>query len=452
MELAARLARLYAAELARSLEPPMNPHVNRRQTAAIKHHADKEGAGVLRTADEKMWIWSDLHLGHSVAIMALDRPFRNTAQMDAALFDAWRENVAGDDTIVCLGDVSAEGDMHLGHEQVWNAAPGRKRLVLGNHDVDLANRIGALEIDSAAVALVAPGDPDLLLTHVPLVQIPHGCVNVHGHVHGHVHDKSSPTRNRHINASVEQLDYRPVRMTDGRGLARRLLERGDVAGETTAQGTAELVRSGELEEPPEGPPRLVHRVGNGRERWHAEANLACPPGRRPGTRGPVRQVEEPRSAQGWVALAAASRGDDRKRIDEAIAAAERVEGTTECFDARGWAQGCGAGRRAIAEALLACRQAAGGIAVIDNGDAAVHRDNLEAWWTALIETVAGHDVQVLFSTHRQKTVRAAADACIRADVECAVQSLWRREDGSRACATFHGETLRGAFELGLRLV
>lgn len=225
-------------------------------------------------------------------------------------------------------------------------------------------------------------------------------------------------------------------------------------GKTAAlEATAELVRSGELEEPPEGPPRLVHRVGNGRERWHAEANLACPPGRRPGTRGPVRQVEGPRSAQGWVALAVASRGDDRKRIDEAIAAAERVGGTGERFDdARGWAHGCGAGRRAIAEALLACRQAAGGVAVIDNGDAAVHRDNLEPWWTTLIETVAEHDVQVLFSTHRQETVRAAADACIHADVECAVQSLWRREDGSRACATYHGETLRGAFELGLRLV
>ena len=70
-------------------------------------------------------------------------------------------------------------------------------------------------------------------------------------------------------------------------------------GKTAAlEATAELVRSGELEEPPEGPPRLVHRVGNGRERWHAEADLACPPGRRPGTRGPVRQVEEPRSAPG----------------------------------------------------------------------------------------------------------------------------------------------------------
>ena len=121
--------------------------------------------------------------------------------------------------------------MHVGHEQMWNAAPGRKHLVLGNHDVDLANRVRALETGISTTALVAPGDPGLVLTHVPLLQVPHGCVNVHGHVH----EKPSPTRNRHINVSVEQLDYRPVRMTDVRRLARRPLERGDVAGETTAQ-------------------------------------------------------------------------------------------------------------------------------------------------------------------------------------------------------------------------
>ena len=61
--------------------------------------------------------------------------------------------------------------------------------------------------------------------------MPPACVNVHGHVH----EKPSVTRNRHINVSVEQLDYRPVRMTDVRRLALRLVERGDVPGGTTAE-------------------------------------------------------------------------------------------------------------------------------------------------------------------------------------------------------------------------
>ena len=60
--------------------------------------------------------------------------------------------------------------------------------------------------------------------------MPHGTVNIHGHIH----DKQSPTPNLHINASVEQLNYAPVKLKDVRRLARRLLERRNVyAGERT---------------------------------------------------------------------------------------------------------------------------------------------------------------------------------------------------------------------------
>ena len=81
-----------------------------------------------------------------------------------------------------------------------------------------------------AVTLAAPGDPPLLLTHVPLLLVPAGCVNVHGHVH----QKESASRNRHINVSVEQLNYRPARLSDIRRLARRgPLEGRTVPGHST---------------------------------------------------------------------------------------------------------------------------------------------------------------------------------------------------------------------------
>ena len=98
--------------------------------------------------------------------------------------------------------------------------PGERLLVLGNHDVDPVNQARPLEVHRTAVTLAAPGEPPLLLTHVPLLQVPYGCVNVHGHVR----QKESPSRNRHINVSVEQLHYRPAKLSDIRRLARRLLE------------------------------------------------------------------------------------------------------------------------------------------------------------------------------------------------------------------------------------
>ena len=68
------------------------------------------------------------------------------------------------------------------------------------------------------------------MTHVPVLSVPPGCVNVHGHMH----EAASPTRNRHINVCVEQLAYRPARLSDVRLLARRLVEHDDMPEHTTA--------------------------------------------------------------------------------------------------------------------------------------------------------------------------------------------------------------------------
>ena len=133
------------------------------------------------------------------------------------------------ETIICLGDVTVDGEALAHHQEWWRKAPGTKWLVLGNHDIDPVNRILPFEIDRAAVTLYAAGDPPLLLTHVPLLQVPHGAVNVHGRVH----EQESPTPNRHVNVSVEQLDYRPARLSEIRRLARRLTEGRTVPGHST---------------------------------------------------------------------------------------------------------------------------------------------------------------------------------------------------------------------------
>ena len=109
------------------------------------------------------------------------------------------------------------------------AATSATWLVLGNHDVDPVNQIRPFKIDRTAVTLYTAGDPPLLLTHVPLLQMPHCAVNVHEHVH----DQESPTPNRHVNVSVEQLNYWPARLSEIRRLARRLVERRTVPGHST---------------------------------------------------------------------------------------------------------------------------------------------------------------------------------------------------------------------------
>ena len=49
--------------------------------------------------------------------------------------------------------------------------------------MDPVNQVRPVAVGRTAATLFAPGDPPLLLTHVPLLQVPHGWVNVHGYVH-----------------------------------------------------------------------------------------------------------------------------------------------------------------------------------------------------------------------------------------------------------------------------
>ena len=224
---AERLHHLYVDELRLSLLPPVDPRVSVRQTEALIRQAETMGPATWATADAGTWLWADLHLGHELSRSVFGRPFPSAAAADEAMMGAWYEQVGEGEIVICLGDVSVDGDALVHHQEWWREAPGTKWLVLGNHDVDPVNR--RFDVDRTAVAVCAGGDPPLLLTHVPLLQVPDGAVNVHGHLHG----EESPTRDRHLNVSVEQLNYRPVRLSEIRRLARRLVAGRIVPGYST---------------------------------------------------------------------------------------------------------------------------------------------------------------------------------------------------------------------------
>ena len=98
--------------------------------------------------------------------------------------------------------------------------------------------------DEARFALRIAGDPVLFVTHVPLTEVPDGVVNVHGHTHQH----QAAGAERHINVCVEQLEYRPRRLTDIRRLARELLGENPAPSGTTAERLAWAERRNDREE------------------------------------------------------------------------------------------------------------------------------------------------------------------------------------------------------------
>jgi len=166
-------------------------------------------------APATVWAWSDLHLFHANIIRYSGRPVADVASMNQQLLEAAQACVAPTDWLLFGGDLS------LGEElatATWlTQCPGRKALILGNHDVDRQklNRWKTVWSQFEAIASVhalaaTARTPPLWCTHYPLGadRIPPGTRNVHGHIHQHV--LAGP----YLNLCVEQQGLRPVRLID----------------------------------------------------------------------------------------------------------------------------------------------------------------------------------------------------------------------------------------------
>ena len=181
------------------------------------------------TGDRRVWVWSDLHLSHENIIRYANRPFTNAVAMDEKMYANWRTTVGADDTLLFVGDVAMGRAVYEG---VWSRIPyeaGRaKHLVVGNHDLTRKGILRAEGFDGIWSLMVVAGNPSLLLTHMPLFDVPDGWVNVHGHTHN-----SPVTRSPHINVSVEHLCYRPLELSRIRSLAKALVDGDYPSGDTT---------------------------------------------------------------------------------------------------------------------------------------------------------------------------------------------------------------------------
>ena len=220
------LKRLYEAQLTAQTRDGRIP-VHDRSAAAVMLNVSVRLTGTrLDPAEEyRTWVFSDPHFEHDASVAIFGRPFRSRHHGDAYLLEEWTRDVRDHDTVVCLGDVTMERPTD-GLIDRLRRRPGRKILVAGNHDHAHIRRLRRA-FDTVAACAHLPGGPDLLFTHVPLDDVPAGCVNVHGHVH-----RKTSVDERRINVCVEQIGYRPIPLADVRRLARRL-HRAPLGGDGT---------------------------------------------------------------------------------------------------------------------------------------------------------------------------------------------------------------------------
>ena len=227
---AAELNGIYQAEVAALAQEPVNGNPS---AVSLRHRlaeTRRRPPGALKP-DRPTWVWSDLHLHHRNIIRYTERPFASCEQMDGFLHGARRQAVGDDEYVLCGGDVALAGSLNALRLDRVATAPGRKLLVLGNHDFTRRGKVAPTGFDEAWMTLLVATDPSLAFTHIPLGDVPAGTVNVPGHVHN-----NEPLRpGRYVNICVEHSEYRPLPMQAIVRLAAELVDGRTPAGEKTVE-------------------------------------------------------------------------------------------------------------------------------------------------------------------------------------------------------------------------
>lgn len=157
----------------------------------------------------KLWIISDTHFGKENSILKRSENFQQE------IIDNWRSLVKDNDTIIHLGDV-AEDESGL---KVMNGLPGKKILVLGNHDTlapeiykeyygfdEVCKEYTLNYLDN--ISSIVP--KKILLTHEPRI-FHNYYLNIHGHLHNFATVKSVC---KLYLVALEIQGYRPLEFDD----------------------------------------------------------------------------------------------------------------------------------------------------------------------------------------------------------------------------------------------
>lgn len=178
---------------------------------------------ILKLQPENVWFTSDTHFGHENIIRFCNRPFINAAEMNAELIRRWRETVPDDGIIFHLGDF-AHGSSRLWND-ILNALPGHKYLILGNHDMKAIRQgfMSHFELVTQQMTIRVGGQA-IVLNHNPFLCYGGSYRDVwqlFGHVHsgpashtGLDHPRLKMLFPRQYDVGVDNNDYRPISFAD----------------------------------------------------------------------------------------------------------------------------------------------------------------------------------------------------------------------------------------------
>ena len=160
----------------------------------------------------KIWIISDLHLGHNNILNFERGEFSTIEEHDNFIINSINNRVVDYDTFVCLGDISVRNiDPDYLKTQLDKIKCKKKVLILGNHDkMNLSvYRKYFDEVYAGPIYI----NRFVILSHepVPVMDLngePYA-INIHGHLHASKLDLET-----YINVSAKEVNYTPYLLDD----------------------------------------------------------------------------------------------------------------------------------------------------------------------------------------------------------------------------------------------
>lgn len=179
---------------------------------------------------------ADTHFGHALMLSetACARPFRDTREMDEFLIRAWQEVVGPEDLVYHLGDFAFGLHDAARVRSIFERLPGRKILILGNHDYGKRNKvsdaISSLGWEDVAQQYETTDEGQrVFLSHYAQRTWP-GVRKGGWHFYGHCHGQLAPLgRSRDVGVDCPDTGYAPrtfKQLTQGMRSAEVVFEEG----------------------------------------------------------------------------------------------------------------------------------------------------------------------------------------------------------------------------------
>ena len=154
---------------------------------------------------------SDTHFGHS----KLWETWKEREEgFEDLIVEAWNSVANKHDVVLHLGDLTFVGKPKT--KEWTDKLQGRKYLIRGNHDSanDGWYRDCGFEVLPNLYQRFGQKDGSymhVLFTHEPILNLPEGWYNIHGHLHGNNH-RNIETTSHHFDVGVDACGLMPVRL------------------------------------------------------------------------------------------------------------------------------------------------------------------------------------------------------------------------------------------------